>query len=68
MQAAVATITTRSPSDTRKAERIVIDVCRGVPPPFDPQEATEQYAKLAKEYHCLSVVGDYFAQEWVAGA
>ena len=57
MQAAVATITTRSPSDTRKAERIVIDVCRGVAPPFDPHEATEQYANLAKEYGCLSVVG-----------
>ena len=51
----------------KEAERIVIDVCRGVPPPFDPQEATEQYAKLAKEYRCLSVVGDNFAQEWVAG-
>jgi hypothetical protein len=47
----------------KEAERIVIDVCRGVPPPFDPQEATEQYAKLAKEYRCLSVVGDNFAQE-----
>ena len=51
----------------KEGERIVIDVCRGVAPPFDPQEATEQYAKLAKEYRCLSVVGDNFAQEWVAG-
>ncbi|HVQ49163.1 MAG TPA: hypothetical protein VMS92_03865, partial [Mycobacterium sp.] len=52
----------------KEAERIVIDVCRGVPPPFDPQEATEQYGNLAKEYRCLSVVGDNFAQEWVANA
>jgi hypothetical protein len=52
----------------KEGERIVIDVCRGVAPPFDPQEATEQYAKLVKEYRCLSVAGDNFAQEWVAGA
>ena len=52
----------------KEGERIVIDVCRGVAPPFDPHEATEQYANLAKEYRCLSVVGDNFAQEWVAGA
>jgi hypothetical protein len=52
----------------KEGDRIVIDVCRGVAPPFDPQEATEQYAKLASEYRCLSVVGDNFAQEWVAGA
>ena len=52
----------------KEGERIVIDVCRGVAPPFDPHEATEQYANLAKEYRCLNVVGDNFAQEWVAGA
>ena len=52
----------------KEGERIVIDVCRGVAPPFDPQEATEQHANLAKEYRCLSVVGDNFAQEWVQAA
>ena len=52
----------------KDGERIIIDVIRGVAPPFDPQEATEQYAKLVKEYRCLSVVGDNFAQEWVQSA
>ena len=52
----------------REAERIVIDVCRGVAPPFNPQEATEQHAKLVKEYCCGNVTGDNFAQEWVQAA
>ena len=52
----------------KEGDRIIIDVIRGIAPPFDPQEATEQYAKLAKEYRCLSVTGDNFAQEWVAAA
>jgi hypothetical protein len=44
----------------KEGDRIVIDVCRGIAPPFDPQEATEQYAKLAKEYRCLSVADSHF--------
>jgi hypothetical protein len=52
----------------KEGDRVIIDVIRGIAPPFDPQEATEQYAKLAKEYRCLSVTGDNFAQEWVAAA
>jgi len=52
----------------KEGDRVIIDVIRGIAPPFDPQEATEQYAKLAKEYRCLSATGDNFAQEWVAAA
>lgn len=47
---------------------IVIDVCRGVAPPFDPEETTAQHVQLAREYRCLNVVGDNFAQEWVQAA
>ena len=38
----------------KEGDRVIIDVIRGIAPPFDPQEATEQYAKLAKEYRCLA--------------
>jgi hypothetical protein len=52
----------------KDGERIVIDVCRGVAPPFDPQAATEAFAKLLRDYRILSVTGDNFAQEWVQAA
>jgi hypothetical protein len=52
----------------RTTGRFVIDVVRGVGPPFDPQSVTEEFAALAKQYRCLSVMGDNFAAEWVAGA
>jgi hypothetical protein len=51
----------------RDGERIVIDVCRGRKPPFDPASVAAEYAKLAREYRC-SVVGDNYAGEWVSQA
>ncbi|MHC2281045.1 hypothetical protein ACVME8_007688 [Bradyrhizobium diazoefficiens] len=52
----------------REGERIIIDVARGVRPPFDPTEVVLQFAKLAREYRCSQVVGDNFSGEWVAQA
>jgi hypothetical protein len=46
----------------------VIDVVRGVQPPFDPQGVTRQFAALLKEFGLGSVTGDAYAAEWVATA
>jgi hypothetical protein len=46
----------------------VIDVTRGTTGKFDPQEVTQEYAKLAKEYRVSFVTGDAYAAQWVAGA
>lgn len=48
--------------------RFIADVIRGRHPPFDPKEVVAEYAALAKEYRCKSIVGDNYAGEWVAGA
>jgi hypothetical protein len=52
----------------REGQRVVADVVRGRPAPFDPQSVANEYAELAKAYHCRSVTGDAYAGEWTAGA
>jgi hypothetical protein len=52
----------------RASGQFVIDVARGVAPPFDPQQATKDFAALLRDYKIGSVVGDNFAQEWVQAA
>lgn len=49
-------------------ERFITDVVRGHAAPFDPQTVVREYAQLAHEYGCVKIVGDNFAQEWVAAA
>ena len=39
--------------EDRATGQFVIDVVRGVAPPFDPEAATEQFAKLAKDFASL---------------
>jgi hypothetical protein len=53
-----------------EAERYVIDVVRGtrLGQKFDPQQVTNDYAALLKEYRVSSVTGDNYAAQWVAGA
>ena len=51
-----------------EAERYVIDVVRGTPGKFDPQEVTREYAALCREYGISSVTGDAYAAQWVAAA
>jgi hypothetical protein len=46
----------------------VADVIRGRLPPFDPKDVALEYAKLAKEYWVLKLIGDNYAGEWVAAA
>jgi Phage Terminase len=53
-----------------EAEHFVIDLVRGTRPgqKFDPQQVTNDYAKLLKEYRVSSVTGDNYSAQWVAGA
>jgi hypothetical protein len=44
------------------------DAIRGRPAPFDPRTVAQEYAALARQYHCTKIVGDNFSGEWVAGA
>jgi hypothetical protein len=48
--------------------RFVLDVVRGVQPPFDPQAVTHDFAELLREFHLSEVVGDSYSAEWVESA
>jgi hypothetical protein len=49
-------------------QQFVIDVVRGTTGAFDPIEVTKVYAALCRGYRIGTVVGDYYAAEWVASA
>ena len=49
-----------------KTDRLILDLCRGVKPPFDPSSVVKDFATLLKTYRCYSVVGDRYAGEWGA--
>lgn len=49
-------------------ERSVLDVCRGIKPPFSPESVVKEYAALLKSYRCSSVTGDRYSGEWVREA
>jgi hypothetical protein len=52
----------------RDHERMVLDVCRGIRPPFDPSVVVKEYATLLKSYRCYSVTGDRYSGEWTVEA
>jgi hypothetical protein len=52
----------------QEGERYAVDLVRGTKGKFDPQQVTNDYAKLLKEYRIGSVTGDNYASQWVAGA
>lgn len=43
----------------------VLDVCRGIKPPFSPESVVKEYAALLKSYRLSSVVGDRYSGQWV---
>jgi hypothetical protein len=47
---------------------VVADVVRGRPAPHDPAAVACDFAALATEYGCRTVIGDNFAGDWVANA
>lgn len=48
--------------------RMVLDLIRGVTPPFDPSVVVKDFASVLRSYHCSSVTGDRYAGEWVRTA
>lgn len=51
-----------------EGNRMVLDLIKGVSPPFDPSVAVNQCVRDCKRYHCSSVTGDRYAGEWVVKA
>lgn len=52
----------------REGERLVLDVLRGITPPFDPSAVVKELCALLKSYRCDRVTGDHYAGEWVVEA
>ena len=52
----------------REGQRVVCDVIRGRRPPFDPHAVAHEYAVLARQYHCCSIVGDAYGAAWTRTA
>jgi hypothetical protein len=52
----------------REGDAFIVDVVRGVRPPFDPQEVASGYAGLLKEYRVSQVHGDNYSGDWVVNA
>lgn len=52
----------------REENRVVIDLVRAIKAPFDPAQATKEFADIAKEYRCREVTGDAYSGAWVGSA
>jgi hypothetical protein len=48
----------------RDKDSIIVDVVREIVAPFDPESATEEFAKVLKSYQITTVTGDRYAGEW----
>lgn len=48
--------------------RVVLDVCRGIAPPFDPANVVKEFANVLRAYRCSTVVGDRYSAEWVVSS
>lgn len=51
-----------------EGETVVLDVLRGVPPPFDPSVVVADFCAVLRLYHVSEVVGDRYAGEWTVEA
>jgi len=51
-----------------REDHCILDLVRGTAGKIDPHEVTRQFAALCKEYRVREVIGDSYAQEWVAAA
>ena len=48
--------------------RVVLDVCRGIQPPFDPSNVVKEFCALVRAYRCYTVVGDRYSAEWTVSS
>ncbi|MBX3350113.1 MAG: hypothetical protein KF747_15415 [Nitrospira sp.] len=46
-------------------DRVVLDVCRGIKPPFSPESVVKEFSNLLRAYRLSSVTGDKYAGQWV---
>jgi hypothetical protein len=51
-----------------EGHRLVLDLIRGVTPPFDPSVVVKEFAQVLRSYRCTSVTGDRYAGQWVVEA
>ncbi|MBX3307718.1 MAG: terminase family protein, partial [Nitrospira sp.] len=51
-----------------EGHRLVLDLIRGVTPPFDPSVVVKEFANVLRSYRCSSVTGDRYAGQWVVEA
>jgi len=49
-------------------DRVLLNVCRGRIPPFNPSAVVEEYAAILKRYGCDTIVGDRYGGQWVVEA
>jgi len=49
-------------------DRSIVDVIRGVKPPFSPESVVKEFSSLLKSYRLSSVTGDRYSGEWVVEA
>jgi hypothetical protein len=52
----------------KEDNKFIIDVIRGRPGPFDPQEVTREYAALCRDYKVQTVIGDLYGAQWTQQA
>lgn len=52
----------------RQPSQVILDVCRGITPPFSPDAAVKEFCDLLRQYRCSAVVGDRYSAEWVREA
>jgi hypothetical protein len=52
----------------KEDNKFIIDVIRGRPGPFDPQEVTREYAALCGDYKVRTVIGDLYGAQWTQQA
>ena len=48
----------------REKDSVIVDVCREIPAPFDPESAAEEFASVLKSYGLRMVTGDRYGGEW----
>jgi hypothetical protein len=52
----------------KDGEQFVLDLVRGTRGKFDPQQTTNDYAELVKQYGIGTVTGDSYSAQWVVSA
>lgn len=52
----------------RENEKVILDLVREIAAPFDPESATDEFARTLKSYGISRVTGDAYSGHWVRQA